>query len=295
MKKNVILAQRLGEILSRLNRGDRLDLHQLAEDFGVDIRTIQRDLRERLGFLEWSEYGPHFYQLNRQKMGLLTVEDIQRFANFASIADLFPQLDKQFFQAKLTESIEVKGFQYESIHHLKKEFEQVQEAVKNRQFIVFEYTKSGQLQGKCYQLAPHCLTNKNGVWYVIGTENNRQKTFCFSQMKRLRVLPDTFEPNQQLLAEIKANDSISVGNQLSEVVLKVSAFAAPYFQRRALLPNQNIIHKIENGELVISCKNVNELDVVPIVQYWIPHLTITSPATLQVKMEESLRNYLARG
>ncbi|MDG6327524.1 HTH domain-containing protein [Glaesserella parasuis] len=58
MQKNTVLAQRLSEILSQLNQGKRIDINQLAEDFGVSVRTIQRDIKDRLAFLEWEESGP---------------------------------------------------------------------------------------------------------------------------------------------------------------------------------------------------------------------------------------------
>lgn len=292
MSKNTQLAQRFSEILYQLNQGKRLDTQVLAVHFGVNLRTIQRDFNERLYFLEWEEQGPRYYKLNLQKLGVLTEEDIQRFATFASVSNLFPKLDRAFYQEKLTESVQVKGFQYEEIKHLKKEFDLLQKAINEYRLVDFNYTKSGQKKGKFYKIAPYSLINKNGVWYLIGIEEDRKKTFCFTQMSMLRVLNETFEPNQQFLAEIKNNDSISHGNQLSEVVIKVSSFAASFFLRRNLLPNQTLVHKTENGELILSCANVNELDIVPIVQYWIPHLMIVSPVELQEKMNAKLRNYL---
>lgn len=291
MSKNTQLAQRFSEILYQLNQGKRLDTQVLAVHFGVNLRTIQRDFNERLYFLEWEEQGPRYYKLNLQKLGVLTEEDIQRFATFASVSNLFPKLDRAFYQEKLTESVQVKGFQYEEIKHLKKEFDLLQKAINEYRLVNFNYTKSGQKEGNFYKIAPYSLINKNGVWYLIGIEE-RKKTFCFTQMSMLRVLNETFEPNQQFLEEIKTNDSISHGNQLSEVVIKVSSFAAAFFLRRNLLPNQTLVHKTEDGELILSCANVNELDIVPIVQYWIPHLTIVSPAELQSKMQEKLKIYI---
>lgn len=55
--KHEKLAYRLASILSKLNEGERLDTHQLAEEFAIDVRTIQRDLNERLNFLAWNERG----------------------------------------------------------------------------------------------------------------------------------------------------------------------------------------------------------------------------------------------
>lgn len=292
MQKNIVLAQRLSEILTQLSQGKRLDIHQLAEEFGVSLRTIQRDIKERFEFLEWEEKGPRYYKLNLYKLGILSQSDILRFARFASISELFPKVDRDFYQEKLTDSIKVKGFQYEAIEHLDKEFNLIKNAIEERKFIQFVYTKSGQSEGKFYTIAPYSLINKNGIWYLIGTDEDKQKTFCFTQISLPKIIAKTFEPNQQLLEEIKRSDSISFGNQLSEVLIKVSGFAAPYFLRRNLLPNQKLVHKLENGELILASENVNELDIVPLVQYWIPHLTIISPDGLQENMVERLKQYI---
>ena len=292
MKNSIRSKQRLVEILFILNEGERVDLQKMAEKFGMSLRTLQRDFNERLDFLDWEEKGPRYYKINRTKSGLLNQQDIERFALFASISDLFPKIDREFYQEKLTESVQVKGVQYEDISQLKKEFDLLKKAIDDHKMIDFNYTKSGQKEGKFYKIAPYSLINKNGVWYLIGTDEGRKKTFCFTQMRMLKKLNETFEPNQQFIEEIKTNDSISHGNQLSEVVIKVSSFAASFFLRRNLLPNQTLVHKTENGELILSCANVNELDIVPIVQYWIPHLTIVSPTELQSKMLEKLKIYI---
>ena len=292
MKNSISSKQRFVEILFILNEGERVDLQKMAEKFGMSLRTLQRDFNERLDFLDWEEKGPRYYKINRTKSGLLNQQDIERFALFASISDLFPKIDCEFYQEKLTESVQVKGVQYEDISQLKKEFDLLKKAIDDHKMIDFNYTKSGQKEGKFYKIAPYSLINKNGVWYLIGTDEGREKTFCFTQMRMLKKLNETFEPNQQFIEEIKTNDSISHGNQLSEVVIKVSSFAASFFLRRNLLPNQTLVHKTENGELILSCANVNELDIVPIVQYWIPHLTIVSPTELQSKMLEKLKIYI---
>lgn len=294
MKNSISSKQRFVEILFILNEGERVDLQKMAEKFGMSLRTLQRDFNERLDFLDWEEKGPRYYKINRTKSGLLNQQDIERFALFASISDLFPKIDREFYQEKLTESVQVKGVQYEDISQLKKEFDLLKKAIDDHKMIDFNYTKSGQKEGKFYKIAPYRLINKNGVWYLIGTDEGKKKTFCFTQMRMLKTLNETFEPNQQFIEEIKTNDSISHGNQLIEVVIKVSGFAAPYFTRRNLLPNQDLVRKLENGELLLSCKNVNELDIVPVVQYWIPHLTIVSPAELQEKMNENLKLYLTK-
>ena len=92
--------------------------------------------------------------------------------------------------------------------------------------------------------------------------------------------------------KFKKSDSIFHGNQINEVVIKVDASVAHYFTRRNLLPNQETIRKLENGELLLSCKNIHELEIIPLVQYWIPYLTIISPSDLQENMAKKLQKYL---
>ncbi|SUB23980.1 helix-turn-helix transcriptional regulator [Avibacterium avium] len=289
------LAQRISALLVDLNMGKRVDINQLAERFEVSIRTLQRDINERLDFLPWEELGPRFYKLNRQKLDILTEEDIQRFALFASISNLFPSVDKAFYQEKLTQSVQVKGFQYEDISHLKAQFDLLNQAIHENKFVSFKYKKLSTNQSAFYQIAPYLLTNKNGIWYLIGTDSNqndKQKTFCFTQISQLEVLSENFIPNQQFIEQIKSSDSLSHGNVINEVVIQVSAFAAPFFLRRNLLPNQKLLHKLENGELLLASENVNPLDILPIVQYWIPHLSIISPQNLQGELQNNLVQYL---
>lgn len=292
MSRTNQLAKRIAIVLDRLNQGERLDLKALATEFGTSLRTLQRDVAERLDFLAFEEKGDRFYKLDRQKSGYLTPEDIARFANFVSISNLFLKIDRQFFQEKLSQSIQIKGFQYEDIKPLEGQFNQIQKTIESHQYIEFNYKKSGQNDGKFYQIAPYALINKNGIWYLIGTENNKIKTFCFTQISMLKTLEETFIPEPNILQEIQQNDSIYLGNTLKEVVIKVSPTAAPYFLRRILLPNQKLVHTLDNGGLLLACENVNEQEIVPLVQYWIPHLTIISPVELQGMMIDKLQEFI---
>lgn len=87
--KNERLAYRLGGILERLNAGERISVNELAETYGVTPRTIQRDIAERLAFLEdkFLEKGPGYYRLDKAKLGHLCQADIERFSRFSSVQE----------------------------------------------------------------------------------------------------------------------------------------------------------------------------------------------------------------
>lgn len=291
-KKHERLAHRLADILMQLNEGKRLDIHQLAEDFQTSVRTIQRDMNERLCYLDYTEQGPRFYSLNKSRQGHLNQEEIRRIARFASIQELFPEVDRRFYQEKLHQSIRIKGFQYEDIRGKQADFDLLTRAISEKRYIEFAYCKNGGTESKHYRLQPYHLVNKNGIWYLIGLDGHRQKTYCFTQIRQLQIQPETFDLNSALQAQIRDTDSIYHGNQLGEIVISVGSKAAPYFKRRALLPNQETIRELEDGSLLLASKNIHPMEVIPIVQYWIPHLHIVSPAELQQQMEQGLREYL---
>ncbi len=289
-KSQEALGIRLADMLSRLNNGETIDVHNLPEDYGISLRTAQRDINRLLPLL--STTGKRYYRLDQNKHGYLSQNDIQRFCRFASIEDLFPEADRRFFQEKLQQSITVKGFQYEDIKAKLCEFELISQAIENRHQIAFDYSKVGSQDSKAYTLEPYHLVNKNGIWYLIGLDKGKQKTFCFNQIQEPQALSDTFEADEELLRQITESDSIYHGNQIREIVIKVNPTAAAYFTRRSLLPNQETVRQLDDGTLLLACKNINPQEILSIIQYWIPHLTIVSPEDLQERIRQQLLAYL---
>ncbi len=58
--------------------------------------------------------------------------------------------------------------------------------------------------------------------------------------------------------------------------------------------NQIIEKELADGGLIISAKIRHPNQILPIVRYWIPHIRIISPETLQHEIEKGLDEYLAR-
>lgn len=289
-KAQEVLSTRLADILTRLNEGKTLDVHQLAEDYGVSLRTAQRDINRLSSLLNTT--GQRYYSLDKNRYGQLSRDEIGRICRFASICDLFPKTDRQFFEEKLQQSITIKGFQYENIKSKETVFKLLTDAIAERRAISFDYTKVSGNETKSYRIEPYHLVNKNGIWYLIGLDDGQQKTFCFTQIDQVQLTNEIFVHDEALLNQIKETDSIYHGNHISEIIIKVSAYAAGYFLRRTLLPNQETVRKLDDGSLLLACKNINPMEILPIVQYWIPHIHIVSPVELQEKVEQNLQAYL---
>jgi hypothetical protein len=86
------LAVRLSLIISRLVAGETLNMQKLATEFDVSVRTLYRDFRERLIYLDL-ECHQGCYRLRwGRAAGRAGCPD---FAHRTGIAGLFPGLDRR--------------------------------------------------------------------------------------------------------------------------------------------------------------------------------------------------------
>jgi predicted DNA-binding transcriptional regulator YafY len=112
------LAQRLTDLLYRLNLGEALDLDALAEEYRVHPRTIRRDLTERFAFFP-IEKKQGRYVLDPSYLGRLRYQDIEKFAALAGVKGLFPSLDSPFFRelldSRLQDTLSVHSPNYEDL------------------------------------------------------------------------------------------------------------------------------------------------------------------------------------
>lgn len=122
----------------------------------------------------------------------------------------------------------------------------------------------------------------------MGRRNDQTRTFCFTQISNLVITNECFECDEKIKADLISTDSLFFDNHINEIVLQVNAEGAGYFERRDLLPNQDLVRRLDNGDLLLAFRNVHPREVVPIVQYWIPYIRIVSPSSVQKQMEEIL-------
>ena len=290
------IVYRLAQILIKLNQGEKLDPQQLADEFRVTLRTIQRDLNVRFAYLPLQREGKR-YSLDTAFLGKLSTRDVERFASLAGVKGLFPSLSDDFlrdiFDARIQSALLVKGHDYENLSGKEVQFRKLEEAIIARQCITFDYTKdSGD---KHYpSVEPYRLVNHKGIWYLAGKDGDKLKTFAFGKMGALHVLESVFQHDPKIDQTLEDEDGIWIGEEKKEIVLKVAKEVAGYFKRRKLIANQVIEKELEDGGLIVSAKVGHPNQVLPIVRYWIPHLRIISPEGLQGEMEMELHTYLSR-
>lgn len=288
------LACRLTQILVKLNDGESLDPLALADQFGVHPRTIQRDLNTRFASLALKRVAG-CYRLDSVKLGKLSIQDIERFANLAGVRGLFPKLTGDFMRELVDRyaqgSLLVKGHHYEDIRGKEGLFTQLEQAITQHRRMAFSYVKpEGRKDYRAIE--PYKLVNHGGIWYLAGKDGDKLKSWTFTKIENLQVL-DTFIPDPSVHDTLTKEDGIWLNAKKIEVVLKVSPVVAGYFQRRSLIAHQVIEKELEDGGLIVSSKVAHPNQILPIVRYWLPNVRIISPEGYQAMLEAGLKAYLA--
>ena len=290
------LVYRLAQILVKLNQGEKLDPLALADEFGVNLRTIQRDLNVRFAYLPLQKNDGR-YHLDPAFLGKLNTRDIERFAGLAGVRGLFPMLSDDFlrdiFDSRIQSALLVKGHNYENLAGKEELFRQMERAVVARCHVTFDYRKGEGL--KSYSaVAPFKLINHKGIWYLVARDGDKLKSFSFAKIEHLNLLDSHFAHDPEIDRKLKEEDGIWLSDEKKEIVFKVAREVAGYFKRRKLIANQVIEKELEDGGLIVSAKVGHQNQVLPIVRYWIPHIRIISPEGLQEEMERELLGYVER-
>lgn len=289
LKEHDKIAVRLTQILLKLNEGKKLDPHQLASEFKVTVRTIQRDLLERFAYLPLKKDNGLFY-LEAYSLGKLNSHDVERFACLTGVKSLFPILKDEFlrelFDARIAQAYLVKGHHYEDLANKNHDFKLLEQAILKHCWIQFSY------KDKTHRAQPYKLVNHKGIWYLAAIANEQLKAFSFSQLKSITIEPDQFKPDSATHQLIEQEDSIWFADTKREIVLKIHSSVAHYFQRRALLPNQHIDKTLEDGSLIVSSRVAHDHQILPLIRYWLPNVQVISPDELRHRLLQELREYL---
>lgn len=292
-KSHDTLAFRLSLILTKLNNAESFTAKELAEEFNVSARTIQRDINERLSYIPIQKNGD-YYSMESYALGKLSFEDIKSFATLSGIKNLYPSLSNEFItdilNAKLNSAYLIKNQGFEDISNNQKTFELLSAAIVKNSPVNFEYKE------KSRAVNPYKLINNNGVWYLLADEKGDLKTFTFSKIKKFKWIDNTqlFKPKKEFLKQIEQDElNWFTTDELIEVTLQIDNVAKEYFTRKEILLNQKIIEQ-NNEYFIISTKVSYDDEILKIVKHWIPYIKILEPSYLSDKLNKTLLDFLIK-
>lgn len=286
------LAQRLSQILARLHQGDTIDKHQLARDFSVNVRTIERDLNERLhGIVERTDEGR--WQLTPNARGNIPAKHLHGYARLSGTERLFPNNSLAYLLTQLEipeprRATQVQPIAQEDLKKHGATFADLQTAIEQRHPCSYIY------KGKIRSAQPYRLLHKNGIWYLSAEEGGKLKNFSVALIQELQVdSASHFIPNPAHHAYINAKDDVWFTTETTEVLLRVAPEIAHYFARRQLLPQQQ--HRSDSDGSLLVTTHINHINqLLPVVRYWLPNVRIVRPMEWHEQLVQGLRQALGQ-
>ncbi|MDD3595893.1 transcriptional regulator [Sulfuricurvum sp.] len=292
---------RLSYIYDRLSRSpDGVTIKDLAEELKVSTKTVQRDLHEALSGSgvycdgrRWklSRNSAEDGLANEERIVLGVLDSLAKHAGPAFynkahqlLEQVTCQLDHPLFASLDSETL--------SEEHLKT-FTLLENAIKSRNLISAAYTSVNKKR-RNVKLKPLRLAFFDGYWYLLAFDAESKDTFKKFHLKSLSTittLDETFTYPKEIAETIEKAFSVWFTlNEPFEVRLWVEKEIAPYFERKPY-HGQSIEGRDADGSIEVVLRVTDEMEVLPIVQWYLPHIRILEPEWMNDMLMEKIAAY----
>lgn len=288
--------ERISYLYDRLSKAEAT-ITELANELRVSTKTIQRDLHEilteagatcngRSWKIDKSKANDELKSDERIILGIL--DELAKGAGrqfYSKAHNLLEQissgLNHPIFANIDSETL--------NLEHLET-FEILESAIKNRVTIKCNYRKGA------FELKPLKLAFFDGYWYLLSLDTkdkDRFKKFHLKSLKSIEKLDTSFEIPSTLEAKLaNANSAwFDLDAKAFTVRLFVEKDIVKYFERKPLRA-QHIESRYPDGTAEITIEATHEMDVLPLVLWYIPHVKVTEPQWLADKIKGRLEGYL---
>ncbi len=199
---------RLMEITTLLLNRRTVTARELAERFGISVRTIYRDVEELAaagipvymskgnggGISLLENYILSKTLLSEQESGniLLALKTLQA-TQYPEIEKIFEKLTAVFKNTQANDWVDIDLMHWGSSPNEKNKFSDIKQAIINKQVISFEYVNTnGERSSRAVE--PLKLFYKGSSWYLVGFCRKRgsHRLFRISRIKNVRVTSEVF-------------------------------------------------------------------------------------------------------
>jgi len=294
---------RLNTILSRLNDGEALSVKDLASEFNVSERTIQRDFNERLVSLYpiyqekrlWRMQSGFKLEKQNSSEDDLILGILKKLTE--GMGTVFSAKAKSILSKVHNESenpIYAKNSMEDISTHLE-EIQTLTKAIETKHCITCTYAKDRAPVRK-RTIKPLKVVTFDGFWYLVGlNEEDEIRKYYLKNITHIHITDTTFESTTEI--DKRLQDAVSIWfnaeKEPFKVQLRADAEIAKYFKRKPLA-TQTIEEEMDDGSIVLSLMVTNDVEVMQLVKCRLPHLHIIEPMWIKEKIDEELNHFLCK-
>jgi len=294
---------RLIDILAKLSNNERYNAKELADEYGVSVRTIQRDIKERLDYffpIEKDNFGKYKFidgtninksYLNPDEMMLISLA-LSQFQDVSDFDKLTNSTLKKLLQPKLFNPYFIKQDDLEDLDIDSELIENLELAIKEQKHIKI-------IENDSYIVVePYKIAAYEGIWYLVAKDERDQKTktFLLSKIYNIEILNHKHKVSQQNIQKLldHTHSAWFEDGQCYTVKVKVYSNIAYFFKQKEFLQSQKIEEELEDGSLIISFEISHDEDIDSMIKSWIPDIEVISPVRYKNKIIRELKDYLVK-
>lgn len=240
--------------------------------------------------------------INAEFMSLM----VQMF-NLANKSDLFSNFDldnndKKILESKIKDSKKCYEFKSKPFETFKSDsvlLKKLENKIKLQEYINIEYEINGKLNK--FEVKPYKIVFINENFYLACEIESEKLEFAMYRLSKIKSVEDTqkiFHKNIEIEDFIKDMQTPfpfyrrDYKKYLINVVLEVDKSKAFYFENKKYLKSQEKLKTLDNGNLLLSFKVTQEMEIEELIKRWIPFVKVIEPLSLKDKINSDLRKYL---
>ena len=306
--------KRVLKILERLAKESCTTKQLTLEIFGTDSeakrRIIQGDIKLLRSYYKEKIVSPQrgrykFLSLPNFMQNIKETEGVELNELFEFVA-MFDSKMLKLFEEHEPEFVGHVKREVQSIYHihelpfemLKSNYlEQIKKAIKYRQYVNIVYTE--RMSEVLDEVQIHRIIYAKGNWYValFTPKIERYNGYRFLRInfiEELEVLSKTFNRDIQVEHFIENFQSLFSLYQKPtyEVKLHVSKEVMRHFKAKVYLKSQSVT-PTDNG-IIVTYQVTNNMEVIPLIKTWIPHITVLEPEHLKVQLKKEVKMFLGK-
>lgn len=284
----------------------------LAQEFGVSLRTLRRDVAMMGADFHYEKDTIHFLgsklpHSTSQAHSFIALTLLKSFAHSMSgnlKAQMLSLLDSlESTSAPTSTELFFTRSNLEEITLPAESIALLQNAIKTRKVISFDFLKEPNALSEApyipastpREVLPLKILNFSGEWYLLGLESSVMKKFYLNSIANVRELRQGEKVSDELLGRLdNALNAWFVPEKKPFMVhLWIDPKVAKYFKRKKISPNQHLVEKAD-GSLEITLHITSIMEIAPLVLMWIPNIIALEPKELREFIINSTDTYLKR-
>lgn len=296
---------RLSKTLTLLSKNLSISTPQMVELFNVSKKIVQTDMKEYLlklfhDDMIYYDYSSKSYKAktNFLTRTLLSAQELAVIAILKSKSsdkysddDLLQKTEAIFLklEEELSNTLYAKSH-IEKIDDFKSEIIQIKNAIESKSIIRCKYKE------KLRTIFPLKILNLEGFWYLILYEpsDNRIKTFHLNSLKDIYITTQIYSYDKDIIKNFDnaLNAYYKPLNKPITVQLFASSEISRFFTRKPLNPTQRVLQEYDDGSIDFELIVTDLMEVIPIIQRYMPHLHVIEPEQLKEKIVQNIQIFL---